>query len=120
MVDGNQTVKMTLPKEKLQDILMGNIKLGDYKKEERADRKVISNSGLEKMISNSGATVKSVDSETKELKDSVRKEKGELTQEEYSRLSIGEKEQYRKEFPKQGMQFWENERKKIQGMFASK
>ena len=33
MINGNETVRMSFPKEKLQDLLMGNIKLNNEKRE---------------------------------------------------------------------------------------
>lgn len=115
MINGNETVRMSFPKEKLQDLLMGNIKLNNEKREV----KVITEKGIEKMISGSGATIKSVDEETKEVKDSVRQERGDLTPEEFSKLSPGEKDEYRKEFPEKARKLFENERRNTQSLFQS-
>ena len=115
MINGNETVRMSFPKEKLQDLLMGNIKLNNEKRE----LKGITEKGIEKMISGSGATIKSVDEETKEVKDSVRQERGDLTPEEFSKLSPGEKDEYRKEFPEKARKLFENERRNTQSLFQS-
>lgn len=115
MVNGNETVRMSFPKEKLQDLLMGNIKLNNEKREVKG----ITEKGIEKMISGSGATIKSVDEETKEVKDSVRQERGDLTPEEFSKLSPGEKDEYRKEFPEKARKLFENERRNTQSLFQS-
>jgi hypothetical protein len=116
MINGNETVRMSFPKEKLQDLLMGNIKLLNNEKREV---KGITEKGIEKMISGSGATIKSVDEETKEVKDSVRQERGDLTPEEFSKLSPGEKDEYRKEFPEKARKLFENERRNTQSLFQS-
>ena len=50
MINGNETVRMSFPKEKLQDLLMGNIKLNNEKREVKG----ITEKGIEKMISGSG------------------------------------------------------------------
>ena len=113
MINGNETVRMSFPKEKLQDLLMGNIKLNNEKREVKG----ITEKGIEKMISGSGATIKSVDEETKEVKDSVRQERGDLTPEEFSKLSPGEKDEYRKEFPEKARKLFENERRNTQSLF---
>ena len=115
MINGNETVRMSFPKEKLQDLLMGNIKLNNEKREVKG----ITEKGIEKMISGSGATIKSVDEETKEVKDSVRQERGDLTPEEFSKLSPGEKDEYRKEFPEKARKLFENERRNTQSLFQS-
>lgn len=115
MINGNETVRMSFPKEKLQDLLMGNIKLNNEKREVKG----IIEKGIEKMISGSGATIKSVDEETKEVKDSVRQERGDLTPEEFSKLSPGEKDEYRKEFPEKARKLFENERRNTQSLFQS-
>ena len=115
MINGNETVRMSFPKEKLQDLLMGNIKLNNEKREVKG----ITEKGIEKMISGSGATIKSVDEETKEVKDSVRQERGDLTPEEFSKLSPREKDEYRKEFPEKARKLFENESRNIQGLFQS-
>ena len=113
MINGNETVRMSFPKEKLQDLLMGNIKLNNEKREVKG----ITEKGIEKMISGSGATIKSVDEETKAVKDSVRQERGDLTPEEFSKLSPGEKDEYRKEFPEKARKLFENERRNTQSLF---
>lgn len=113
MINGNETVRMSFPKEKLQDLLMGNIKLNNEKREVKG----ITEKGIEKMISGSGATIKSVDEETKEVKDSVRKERGELTKEEFTKLSVKEKIQYLKEFPDSGEEFQKMARMDVQNLF---
>ncbi len=115
MINGNETVRMSFPKEKLQDLLMGNIKLNNEKREVKG----ITEKGIEKMISGSGATIKSVDEETKEVKDSVRQERGDFTPEEFSKLSPGEKDEYRKEFPEKARKLFENERRNTQSLFQS-
>lgn len=115
MINGNETVRMSFPKEKLQDLLMGNIKLNNEKREVKG----VTEKGIEKMISGSGATIKSVDEETKEVKDSVRQERGDLTPEEFSKLSPREKDEYRKEFPEKARKLFENESRNIQGLFQS-
>lgn len=115
MINGNETERMSFPKEKLQDLLMGNIKLNNEKREVKG----ITEKGIEKMISGSGATIKSVDEETKEVKDSVRQERGDLTPEEFSKLSPGEKDEYRKEFPEKARKLFENERRNTQSLFQS-
>ena len=96
MINGNETVRMSFPKEKLQDLLMGNIKLNNEKRE-----------------------VKGITEETKEVKDSVRQERGDLTPEEFSKLSPGEKDEYRKEFPEKARKLFENERRNTQSLFKS-
>lgn len=113
MINGNETVRMSFPKEKLQDLLMGNIKLNN----EKIEVKGITEKGIEKMISGSGATIKSVDEETKEVKDSVRKERGELTKEEFKKLSVKEKSQYLNEFPDSGEEFQKIARMDVQNLF---
>ena len=113
MINGNETVRMSFPKEKLQDLLMGNIKLNNEKREVKG----ITEKGIEKMISGSGARIKSVDEETKEVKDSVRKERGELTKEEFTKLSVKEKFQYLKEFPDSGEEFQKMARMDVQNLF---
>lgn len=115
MINGNETVRMSFPKEKLQDLLMGNIKLNNEKREVKG----VTEKGIEKMISGSGATIKSVDEETKEVKDSVRQEIGDLTPEEFSKLSPREKDEYRKEFPEKARKLFENERRNTQSLFQS-
>ena len=115
MINGNETVRMSFPKEKLQDLLMGNIKLNNEKREVKG----VTEKCIEKMISGSGATIKSVDEETKEVKDSVRQERGDLTPEEFSKLSPREKDEYRKEFPEKARKLFENERRNTQSLFQS-
>lgn len=115
MINGNETVRISFPKEKLQDLLMGNIKLNNEKREVKG----VTEKGIEKMISGSGATIKSVDEETKEVKDSVRQEIGDLTPEEFSKLSPREKDEYRKEFPEKARKLFENERRNTQSLFQS-
>lgn len=111
MIDGNETVRMTLPREKLKDALMGNIKLNN--------ERWITGQGIEKMISNSEARVKSADAETKEVKDCVRKESGEITLEEYSKLPGEKQNEYKKEFPEKVKQLNEASRRRVQGLFQS-
>lgn len=113
MINGNETVRMSFPKEKLQDLLMGNIKLNNEKREVKG----ITEKGIEKMISGSGATIKSVDEETKEVKDSVRKEIGKLTLDEFSKLSMKEKAQYLYDFPDSGEEFQKLAKDDIENFF---
>ena len=113
MINGNETVRMSFPKEKFQDLLMGNIKLNNEKREVKG----ITEKGIEKMISGSGATIKSVDEETKEVKDSVRKERGDLTPEEFSKLSMKEKAQYLYDFPDSGEEFQKLAKDDIENFF---
>ena len=113
MINGNETVRMSFPKEKLQDLLMGNIKLNNEKREVKG----ITEKGIEKMISGSGATIKSVVEETKEVKDSVRKEIGKLTLDEFSKLSMKEKAQYLYDFPDSGEEFQKLAKDDIENFF---
>lgn len=113
MINGNETVRMSFPKEKLQDLLMGNIKLNNEKREVKG----ITEKGIEKMISGSGATIKSVVEETKEVKDSVRKEIGKRTLDEFSKLSMKEKAQYLYDFPDSGEEFQKLAKDDIENFF---
>lgn len=113
MENGNETVKMTLPREKLQDMIMGNIKASSENREEKG----ITEQDISNLVLNSGATAKTTDAESRVVKNGVRKERGELTAEEFKKLTPGEREEMRKESPKQYDKLFEECWGNVQDLF---